>query len=144
VADGRAELIPLALVPRDQLWFYADAIQDRVQSAEESFLTPGPEPAPEPAPGAFEQSPAFEQSLATADNRARDQILRALKRLRRDPDSLALRIRPIEPHRRYLEARVGHQAALVLRRVAGRFVVIEFIHHRDKIRAARTAFASQQ
>jgi bifunctional DNA-binding transcriptional regulator/antitoxin component of YhaV-PrlF toxin-antitoxin module len=134
VAEGRAELIPLGLVPRDQLWFYADAVQARVASAEETFVAGSTEEV--------EQSRSFEQSLANAEPRAREHVARALKRLRTDVDSLALRLRPIEPHRRYFEARVGHRGALILRRVNDRFVVLEYIHHRARTRAALTVAAA--
>lgn len=34
---GTFELIPAALVPKDQLWFYHPAMQERIRKAEASF-----------------------------------------------------------------------------------------------------------
>ena len=34
VTDGRVEVIPMALVPRDQVWFYSREMQARVMEAE--------------------------------------------------------------------------------------------------------------
>jgi AbrB family looped-hinge helix DNA binding protein len=34
VSNSRFEAIPMALVPRDQVWFYAYAMQERVAQAE--------------------------------------------------------------------------------------------------------------
>jgi AbrB family looped-hinge helix DNA binding protein len=34
VSDGRAELVPLAVIPRDQVWFYSREMRERVTRAE--------------------------------------------------------------------------------------------------------------
>ncbi len=34
VADGKAEIIPLAVVPRDQVWFYSEEMRERIGKAE--------------------------------------------------------------------------------------------------------------
>ena len=34
VSGGRAELVPLAVVPRDQVWFYSDGMRERIVRAE--------------------------------------------------------------------------------------------------------------
>ena len=37
LADGRFELVPVETVPRDQLYFHADGMRERVARAEASF-----------------------------------------------------------------------------------------------------------
>lgn len=146
VADGRAELIPLELVPRDQLWFHTAVIQERIVDAEHSLLAAdddtiaaavGPKRNHTSDP---ECSPAFNRTFAAADPNTRRQISSALRLLRVDPSSVALRVRDIKPQCRYLEARVGYGAALILRRVGEVYLVLDYIHHRDRARAA-AAFA---
>ena len=39
VVDGRVEVIPMALVPRDQVWFYSRGMQARVMEAELDIAT---------------------------------------------------------------------------------------------------------
>jgi antitoxin MazE len=34
VSEGRAEVVPLAVVPRDQVWFYGDGMRERITKAE--------------------------------------------------------------------------------------------------------------
>jgi antitoxin MazE len=34
VSEGRAEVVPLALVPRDQVWFYSKGVRERIAKAE--------------------------------------------------------------------------------------------------------------
>ena len=39
VSDGRTELVPLAVVPRDQVWFYSTEMRERVAQAEIEIVT---------------------------------------------------------------------------------------------------------
>lgn len=34
ITEGRLELVPMSMVPRDQVWFYAEEMQERVAEAE--------------------------------------------------------------------------------------------------------------
>lgn len=34
VSEGRLELVPMSMVPRDQVWFYSEEMQERVAEAE--------------------------------------------------------------------------------------------------------------
>lgn len=34
VREGRLELVPMSIVPRDQVWFYSEEMQERVARAE--------------------------------------------------------------------------------------------------------------
>ncbi|TFH58986.1 MAG: AbrB/MazE/SpoVT family DNA-binding domain-containing protein [Gemmatimonadales bacterium] len=34
VSEGRAEVVPLALVPRDHVWFYSAGVRERIAKAE--------------------------------------------------------------------------------------------------------------
>lgn len=36
-ATGAVEMVPMALVPRDQVWFYTKAMQERVAGAEDDI-----------------------------------------------------------------------------------------------------------
>jgi len=39
LADGRFEIVPVAVVPRDQLYFHTEGMRERVARAEASFRT---------------------------------------------------------------------------------------------------------
>lgn len=37
VTEGRLELVPMSMVPRDQVWFYSEEMQERVAEAEDEI-----------------------------------------------------------------------------------------------------------
>jgi antitoxin MazE len=34
VVDGKVEMVPMAMVPRDQVWFYSEKMRERIEKAE--------------------------------------------------------------------------------------------------------------
>jgi AbrB family looped-hinge helix DNA binding protein len=108
------EILPAAVIPRDQLWVTAEPVRDGLVQA--GSISPS-------APDRVVQTGRFRRRLARLSPRQRNLCRAAIRLLRRDPHALALRTRPVPGTGEIRESRFGYRGR-ILHRIEGESIVL--------------------
>jgi bifunctional DNA-binding transcriptional regulator/antitoxin component of YhaV-PrlF toxin-antitoxin module/mRNA-degrading endonuclease RelE of RelBE toxin-antitoxin system len=124
------ELLPAAVVPRDQLWSCTRTVQAALEEAA------GPV---SDGSGAVLITRRFRRRMDRLSEPQRKFCEAAIRRLREDPGARSLRIRPVPGSRGVLEARFGYRGRILHRRDGDALILLDVYGPREIARLERRA-----
>jgi len=124
------ELLPAAVVPRDQLWTCAQTVQASLAEAA-GLVRDGS--------NAVLTTRRFRRRMDRLPARQREFCETAIRRLREDPGARSLRIRPVPGSWGVLEARFGYRGRILHRRHGDALVLLDVYGPREIARLERRA-----
>jgi hypothetical protein len=79
----------------------------------------------------LELTARFDKSFKALDMASQTQCIAALEQLMEDPVAPGLRLKPIQPSKKYWEARINRGDRLILYPVSGMAYVMDVVKHDD-------------